>query len=141
MKSRRQCTLPAKTFISLPINDLSSQKLVQIADIQVWRPLSNRTDFFSCLTSFLYIIPYVGPRGLLTPSFPVTTPRNEIAIRHSVCLWASFLRVRSRVQSSVLSKSRKIWTAGALNCMYPGKASHRALASLYQCPYFRSVPW
>ena len=41
--------------------DLSSQKPVQIANTQAWRPPSNRTVMvFSCLTCFLYIIPYVG---------------------------------------------------------------------------------
>jgi hypothetical protein len=35
----------------------------------------------------------------------------------------------------------RLYSAGALNCMYPGKASHRALASLYQCPYVPIRTW
>ena len=144
MNSRRPSLLPAKTFINLPSIYVSFQKLVQIADTQVWRPLFSRTVmFFSCLTCFLYIIPYAG-RGLLT--LPVITSRNERATGHSAYLWASFLSAESDAelrtqQRPIKSGTRHLYSAGDLNCMYLEKESHRTLDSLYQRPYFPIRTW
>lgn len=41
----------------------------------------------------------------------------------------------------VKSGTSRLYSAGALNCMYPGKTSHRPLTSLYQHPYFPIRTW
>ena len=43
--------------------------------------------------------------------------------------------------NSVNSGTSRLYSAGALNCMYPGKTSHRALVSLYQRPNFPIRSW
>jgi len=55
-----------------------------------------------------------GTRGLLT--LPETAPRNECDICYSASLRVSFFKARSRVQSPVPQKSRKIWIESSLFC-------------------------
>ena len=55
-----------------------------------------------------------GTRGLLT--LPETTPRNECNICYSAFLRVFFFKARSRVQSPVPQKSRKIWIESSLFC-------------------------
>lgn len=43
--------------------------------------------------------------------------------------------------NSVKSGTSRLYSAGPLNCMYPGKTSHRPLTSLYQHPYFPIRTW
>ena len=43
--------------------------------------------------------------------------------------------------NSVKSGTSRLYSAGVLDCMYPGKTSHRPLTSLYQRPCFPIRTW
>ena len=85
-----------------------------------------------------------GARRLL--NFPVTIPRNEkqLVIPPADGFPSSECGVGCSAPyqtNSVRSGTSHLYSAGSLNCMYPGKTSHRPLARLYQRSYFPILTW
>ena len=147
MNSRRQSTLPAKTFISFPGTMTSAlRSLFRSLTSKLMAPaFQPHRDGFLMSDMLLVHHTVRGARRLLI--FPVTIPRSEGAIRYSVLPMGSPSSQcgvgcsAPYPTNSVKSGTSRLYSAGPLNYMNPGKTSHRPLTSLHQHPYFPIRTW
>ena len=146
MNSRRQSTLLTQTFISFPGTTASTLR-------NLFRSPTAKSGarfptapvmVFSFLTCFLYIIPYVGRAVyyFFRQRFPVM--KEQFAIPPADGCPSSDCGVGCSapyLTNFVKSGTSRLYSAGALNCTYPGKTTHRPLTSLYQPLYFPIRIW